>query len=102
MPTTWTAPTDPDPATTAIVTGAGYPGPELNTPSVFVSAMAGGKTANVLSAAMKPGAIGLYQVEIELNADLPTNPSTVLSISQDMYVSNQVTIPVLNPNPPAE
>ncbi|MGD0199417.1 MAG: hypothetical protein ABSD27_01560 [Bryobacteraceae bacterium] len=98
MPTTWTAPTDPDPATTAIVTGAGYPGPELNTPSIFVSAMAGGKTANVLSAALKPGAIGLYQVELELNSDLPTNPSTVVTISQDIYVSNQVTIPVLNPS----
>ncbi|MGD0014133.1 MAG: hypothetical protein ABSD56_06870 [Bryobacteraceae bacterium] len=98
MPTDWTAPTDPDPATTAMLTGAGYLGPELNTPSVFVTGVVGGMTAPALAAAIKPGTIGLYQVELELNPGLPTNPTTVLTISQDTYVSNQVTIPVLNPS----
>ena len=42
----------------------------------FVSSLAGGKTANVLLAGLKPGAIGIYEVHLELNSDLPTNPPT--------------------------
>lgn len=89
----------PDEARLAIETGSRYKGPLLNEPVEFVSSLAGGKTANVLLAALMPGAVGVYRVELELNSDLPTNPFTQLTIAQDVYVSNIVTIPVVNPNP---
>jgi len=89
----------PDAARQALETGARYKGPEINEPLDFVSSLAGGKTANVLLAAMAPGQVGIYRVDLELNSDLPTNPFTQVTIAQDIYVSNIVTIPVVNPNP---
>lgn len=89
----------PDEARLALETGARYKGPEINEPLDFVSSLAGGKTANVLLAAMVRGQVGVYRVDLELNSDLPTNPFTQLTIAQDIYVSNIVTIPVVNPNP---
>ncbi|MEK7403719.1 MAG: hypothetical protein AAB225_01295 [Acidobacteriota bacterium] len=89
----------PDEARLAIVTGAKYTGPELNEPVEFVSSLAGGKTANVLFAGLQPGTVGTYRVDLELNSDLPTNPLTQVTIAQDVYVSNIVTVPLVNPNP---
>ena len=37
-------------------------------PEAFVSALAGGKTANVLEATLTPGAVGVYEVQLELNS----------------------------------
>jgi hypothetical protein len=81
-------------------TGEIYTGPANNDPVEFVSSLAGGKTANVLSAGMRPGSIGIYEVVLELNSDLPTDPAMQLTIAQDIYVSNIVTIPLVNPNAP--
>ncbi|MCS7315603.1 MAG: hypothetical protein RMI94_10375 [Bryobacterales bacterium] len=89
----------PEQARLTLETGARYKGPELNEPLEFVSSLAGGKTANVLLAAMVRGQVGVYRVDLELNSDLPTNPFTQVTIAQDVYVSNIVTIPVVNPNP---
>lgn len=80
-------------------TGIAYDGPELNDPIEFVSSLAGGKTANVLGAGLKRGTVGIYEVTLELNSDLPTNRQTQLTIAQDIYVSNIVTVPLFNPNP---
>ena len=66
---------------------------------IVVSSLAGGKTANVLSAGLMPGTVGLYQVVLELNSDLPTNPQTQMTIAQDIYISNIVSFAVLNKNP---
>ncbi|HPQ17060.1 MAG TPA: hypothetical protein PLP04_17650, partial [Bryobacteraceae bacterium] len=88
----------PDEAKFATYTGYTYKGPFSNAPDEFVSAMVGGKTANVLAAGMKPGTVGIYEVHLELNSDLPTNPLTQLTIAQDIYVSNIATIPLWNPN----
>ncbi|MBM3734778.1 MAG: hypothetical protein FJW39_03255 [Acidobacteria bacterium] len=79
-------------------TGQVFRGSIDNDPVEFVSSLAGGKTANVLQAAMRPGSIGIYEVILELNSDLPTDPRTQLTIAQDIYVSNIVTIAVRNPN----
>jgi uncharacterized protein (TIGR03437 family) len=92
----------PDDARDSQLTGQAYTGPAQNDPNSFVSSLAGGRTANVISAAAQPGTIGLYKVVLELNPDLPTNPKTQLTIAQDIYVSNIVTIPVVNPNPPSQ
>ncbi len=45
--------------------------------------------------------MGVYEVHLELNSDLPTNPDTQVTIAQSTYVSNIVTVPVYNPNPSA-
>jgi hypothetical protein len=81
------------------ITGRAYDGSAFNDPIEFVSSLAGERTANVISAGLRPGTVGIYEVQLELNSGLPTNPATQLTIAQDIYVSNIVTIPVYNPNP---
>jgi uncharacterized protein (TIGR03437 family) len=88
----------PDPAKFAVATGWKYNGPTDNTPNAFIDAIAGGKTANVIYAGLVPGMIGVYELQLQLNSDIPTNPQTQLTIAQDIYVSNIVTFPVVNPD----
>ena len=83
-------------------TGIKYHGPVINEPNFPVDSLAGGKTANVLGSGLKQGAVGLYEVQLQLNSDLPTNPLTQLTIAQEANISNIVTIPVFNPKPPAQ
>lgn len=92
----------PDAARAGLRTGQTYIGPPVNNPASFVSSLAGSKTANVISASAMPGTIGLYKVVLELNSSLATNPTTQLTIAQDIYVSNIVTVPVVAPTPPAQ
>jgi hypothetical protein len=78
-----------------IQTGMQYPPGSPNTvPVNFVSSLAGGSTADVLSASLLPGTVGIFQVILHLNSDLPSNPDTTLTIAQDIYVSNVVTFPL--------
>jgi hypothetical protein len=65
-------------------------------PQVAVSSIAGGKTADVISATLLPGTVGGFLVVLHLNGDIPTDPATVLTIAQNTYVSNAVRIPVVN------
>ncbi|MBM3724622.1 MAG: hypothetical protein FJW40_04240 [Acidobacteria bacterium] len=87
----------PTAARLAIETGKPYTGPEVNEPEEFVSSLAGGKTANVIFARLLPGRVGIYEVQLELNSDIPTNPRTQLTIAQSFFVSNIITFPVKNP-----
>jgi uncharacterized protein (TIGR03437 family) len=66
-------------------------------PVEFVSSLAGGKTANVLLASPLPGAVGVFEVQLELNSGLSTEPKTQLTIAQNIFVSNIVTFPVKKP-----
>lgn len=91
----------PQAAFNAIVDGAAYEGPAANSADETVSALAGGNTANVISAGLAVGMIGIYQVVLELDNAIVTNPYTQLTISQDIYTSNIVTLPVYQPNPAA-
>ncbi len=91
-----------DDGTAAGETGNNYNGPIVNEPNSPVDSLAGGKTANVLGAGLKRGSVGIYEVQLQLNSDLPTNSQTQLTIAQDIYISNIVTIPVFNPKPPAK
>jgi uncharacterized protein (TIGR03437 family) len=88
-----------DPAKFRVHTGMPYPNdaPSNNYPDEFVSSLAGGKTANVLASAMMRGAVGIFRVDLELNSDIATDDETQLTIAQDVYVSNVVTIPVKKP-----
>jgi hypothetical protein len=92
----------PEAAQAAVRFGFKYTGPEFNTPQEFVSSLAGGKTANVLSSNLKPGEVGVYEVHLELNSSQPSNPFAQLTIAQAEYVSNIVTIPVYNPAPASQ
>lgn len=89
-------PVRPEAANQLLFTGTAYNGPELNDPTEFVSALAGGRTANVLLAALRIGLIGIYEVHLELNTDLDSNPKTQLTIAQSFQVSNIVYFPVKN------
>jgi uncharacterized protein (TIGR03437 family) len=88
----------PAPALAAIQDGVAYNGPTLNEPNQSVSSIVGGSTANVLFAGLQEGAIGVYQVVLQLSANLPTNPLTQMTIAQNIYTSNIVTIPVYAPS----
>jgi hypothetical protein len=89
-----------NPENLGINTGSKYHGDPFNQPINFVSSLAGGKTANVLYAGLAQNQIGIYEVDLELNSGLNTDLLTQLTIAQDIFVSNIVTIPVVNPNPP--
>jgi hypothetical protein len=91
----------PDEAKFEVFNGAKYRGP-ANSVTSPVDAIAGGKTANVLFAGLKEGAIGVYELRLQLNSDIPTNPQTQLTIAQEIYISNIVTFPVVNPATPEE
>jgi len=78
-------------------TGMPYSGPIANGITSFVSAIAGGTTANVFNIGLMPGVPGVYELLLQLSSSLPTNPLTPLTIFQDVYHSNTVTIPVQAP-----
>jgi hypothetical protein len=89
----------PNEARDTIVDGQAYTGPVVNFPESAVSALAGGAAANVLSAGLEVGGIGIYKVTLQLDNGVATNSAAQISISQDVYTSNVVTIPIYNPNP---
>jgi len=79
-----------------IQTGIPYPvdGP-VTFPASFMNSIAGGSTADVISATILPGAVGLYKVLLHLNPSLGTDPYAQLTIAQDVYVSNIITLPIV-------
>jgi uncharacterized protein (TIGR03437 family) len=72
--------------------------PATFNPNAFVSSLAGGSTANVISANLAPGMVGVYEVRLALGLGTPASPLTQLTISQWIYTSNIVTIPVVTPD----
>jgi uncharacterized protein (TIGR03437 family) len=88
-------PTVSDATKNLIQTGVNYPPGSPNTvPVSFVSSLVGGTTADVLSASLLPGTVGIFQVILHLNSGLTSNADTTLTIAQDIYVSNVVTFPL--------
>jgi uncharacterized protein (TIGR03437 family) len=81
---------------TNVVAGQKFAG-GMYTPLDFVSSLAGGSTANVIGANLTKDMIGVYQVDLQLSSDIPTNPLTQITISQASFVSNVTTFPVLTP-----
>jgi hypothetical protein len=43
--------------------------------------------------------VGVYKVVLQLGTAIGTNPVAQVTISQDIYTSNIVVIPVVNPIP---
>ena len=87
----------PDPALSAIVDGTPFQGPAVNAPIGSVSSLVGSSTAQVIFASLMVGQVGLYQVTLELNANLTPNLQTQMTISQGLNTSNVVTIPIGSP-----
>jgi uncharacterized protein (TIGR03437 family) len=58
------------------------------------SILAGGTAANILSAYLVPGLVGVYEVLFQLSNGQATDPSTQLTIAQQAHVSNVVVFPV--------
>src|ERR1019366_10688843 len=52
------------------------------------SILAGGSTANVVTATLFPGTLGVWQVVFQLNSSLADDPLTQLTIAQQAAVSN--------------
>jgi uncharacterized protein (TIGR03437 family) len=75
--------------------GVPYTGPDA---PVFnpVMALVSGRSAQVTSATLPHGSIGIYEVRVQLPGDLPASARTPLLISQGAEISNTVTIPVQN------
>ena len=82
-----------------MTTGWPYWGPATNDVTEFVSSLAGGKTANVVYSGLRYGAVGVYEVYLELNSAIATNPETQVTIAQSYEVSNIFTIPVVQRKP---
>jgi uncharacterized protein (TIGR03437 family) len=85
-----------------ITTGSIYPigappTAQPDTPCCFVSAIAGGTSADVLTSTLLPGTFATFLVELHLNANLPTKWDTILTIAQATFVSYPVTIQVQGP-----
>ena len=91
----------PDGNLLGVADGVPYNGPALNNAQQSVSSLVDTKTANVISAGLVAGGVGIYQVVLELNPDLAPNTAAQLTISQDIYTSNVVTIPIGNTTLPS-
>ncbi len=77
-------------------TGAISPSGDINPPATPVdSILTDGTSANILSATLVPGLVGVYQVQFQLGSALTTDPATKVTIAQQAFVSNVVTFPVV-------
>jgi uncharacterized protein (TIGR03437 family) len=82
-------------------TGQIYTGGEFNPPVTPVdSIQVSGTAANIISAYLVPGTVGVYAVEFQLANTQPANPATQITIAQQTFISNVVTFPV-GTTPPA-
>ena len=91
----------PSTANAAIVDGAAYTYTLGNTATAEVSVQAGGVTADVISAGLVPGSVGIYEVLFQIDQSTVGDPNAQITVAQDIYISNVVTIPILRPIPPA-
>ena len=95
--------TNPQPSTQGLESGERTPNSPLFLVPLnsddFVSSLAGGKTATVEFVGLMPGMVGVYQLNLKLNSDLPDDRNTWLYIAQQIFVSNYITFPVKNLSP---
>ncbi|MGC9945143.1 MAG: hypothetical protein ABSF64_02000 [Bryobacteraceae bacterium] len=77
-----------------LLTGQAYNGPPGTFPQNFVSGQVNNTTLNVLRAEMAPGTIGIWQVYLNLDASLTTDPAAEFYIAQNAFRSNVVTLAI--------
>jgi hypothetical protein len=81
-----------------IATGMQYPlGAPITAPppANFANAIAGGSTADVIESTLLPGSVGLYEVVLHLSPGLGTNGYTEVTVAQESFVSNPISIAVV-------
>ena len=71
-----------------------YLGPQPNSVDNSVSATIDGATGQVVSAGLSQGSYGVYEIQMVVPANLPTNPALQVFVAQNAFISNIVTIPV--------
>jgi uncharacterized protein (TIGR03437 family) len=95
--------TSPQPSDQGLESGEPTPNsPFFTVPLVaadFVSSIAGNKTAPIEFVGLMPGMVGVYQINLRLNEDLPDDRNTTLHIAQQRFVSNTITLAVKNLSP---
>ena len=64
---------------------------------MLTNALAGGSTANVFQATLKPGTVGEFEIWLQLSSGLTQDSQTQLWVGEQAYVSNIVTLPVAQP-----
>ena len=79
----------------AVSAGTPYDGPAAPV-QVPVSARIDGRLAQVVAATLPHGAIGVYEVRVQVPYDLTAGRKAALVISQQGQLSNAVTIPIEN------
>ena len=90
------SPTD---AANFAVTGQLFSYTGVNYPNLTVDdAQVDSFTADVVQSSYVPGMVGVYNVLLQLNGSVATNPFAQAYIAQSGYVSNFVTVNVLNPS----
>lgn len=81
-----------------IDTGFIYRGGNTNPPAVYVdSILVQGLVATPMTVTLVPNTVGIYYVEFSLNTSLTTNTQSSLTIAQQLFVSNEVTFPIVVP-----
>jgi uncharacterized protein (TIGR03437 family) len=85
----------------AFQTGVQFPASTpITAPVNEVGAAAQAITANVLQVSGMPGTFGVYQLLLQIETNLNTNPNSPLTITQNGLLSNWATFPVVNPAEP--
>jgi hypothetical protein len=75
-------------------TGKKYTGSTFHELAEQLDSLAGGRTANLISAVAKPGTFGLYEITLEANSGVGTDPLSQLTVFQSWYVSNIAAVPI--------
>jgi uncharacterized protein (TIGR03437 family) len=86
------------PNPSSVATGLVLQQPVLNPPAVPVdSILTSGTAANIMSATLVPGMVGVYAVTFQIGPGTTTNLLAQLTIAQQAFVSNVVTFPIIAP-----
>jgi uncharacterized protein (TIGR03437 family) len=78
----------------SVSTGALGPIPPATT-TLPVTVSLGGVGCNVLFSGYAPGAIGLYQINFQIPANVPSGPSVTLQVSAGSFSSPQSSLPIM-------
>ena len=85
----------------AFQTGVKFPASTpITAPGEDVAAAAQAITANVLQVSGVPGTFGVYQILMQLETNLNTDPISRLTINQNSMLSNLAVFPLVNPVQP--
>jgi hypothetical protein len=74
------------------------PNTPITAPSEDVAGAAQGISVNVLQVSGVPGTFGVYEILMQIETNLNTDPVSRLTINQNSLLSNMATFPVTNPS----